>query len=70
MERWRTEHAICEAGGQELNLERPIFARDVFSSEHRETTNYERKGRRGETMKMICSETIDSEQQGDVVVWM
>ena len=55
-------------GGQEFNFERPIFARDVLSSEPGETTSYEKEGRRGGTMKFIDTETVYRDQQGDVVL--
>ena len=55
-------------GGQELIFERPVFAGDVLVSELGETKSYEKKGRRGGTMKFIESETIFRDAQGEIVV--
>ena len=55
-------------GGQELIFERPVFAGDVLVSEPGETKSYEKKGRRGGTMKFIETETIFRDAQGEIVV--
>ncbi len=55
-------------GGQELIFERPVFAGDVLTSEPGETKSYEKKGRRGGTMKFIESETIFRDAQGEIVL--
>ncbi len=55
-------------GGQELIFERPVFAGDVLVSEPGETKSYEKKGRRGGTMRFIESETIFRDAQGEIVV--
>ncbi len=55
-------------GGQELIYERPVFAGDVLTSEPGETKSYEKKGRRGGSMKFIESETIYRDAQGEIVV--
>ncbi len=55
-------------GGQELIFERPVFAGDVLVSEPGETKSYEKKGRRGGTMKFIERETIFRDAQGEIVV--
>ncbi len=55
-------------GGQEFIFERPLFAGDVLVSEPGETKSYEKKGRRGGTMKFIESETIFRDAQGEIVL--
>ncbi len=55
-------------GGQEFIFERPLFAGDVLKGEPGETKSYEKKGRRGGTMKFIESETIFRDAQGEIVL--
>ena len=55
-------------GGQELIYERPLFAGDVLMSEPGETKSYEKKGKRGGSMKFIESETIFRDAKGEIVL--